>query len=100
MFAEVRASSSAAAPGALRWPELSRVKLTRLTVDNAERSESKIVMRQQWGAGVETDIRISRNERIIGKANVGGRVFDDHHLSRIENGVGVECLITRRLGSI
>ena len=70
-------------------------ELTPLVVDDAQRAEAIALGRDERSAGVEADVRLADDQRVVGEARILGGVLDDE--GRVgEDGVGAEGLIARR----
>ena len=70
-------------------------------VDQAERAQRQAVWRAQGRARVETHVRGSRDERIVGEARVALRVGHDEHLLRREqDGVRAKGQVARDFAEV
>ena len=67
-----------------------------LAVDDAQRADGVPVRRPERGAGVEADVRVARDQRVVGEAGVGARVGHDEHVL-LEDRVGAEGDVARGL---
>ena len=72
---------------------------TRHAVDDAHGSETKTSLSDQRGTGVEPDLRISGDQRILGETFVGGSVGHDEDVV-VEDRVTAERDISRCLDDV
>ena len=80
----------------LQEADAGLVELARPGVNKAQRAGAAAAGQGERVAGIEPDMRLTGDMRVVGKARVEERVGDDHDLA-LQNGVGAERRLAWRL---
>jgi hypothetical protein len=85
--------------GGTQEAEVFRREPARHMVDRAERAEGQTGLGGERHAGIGTDMRLARDQRIVGEARIGGGVLD-HERRAFEHDMAAERDVARSLGRV
>ena len=75
---------------------LALVELPRHAVDGAERAKRVTRWRDQRRTRIEAQVKVARDQRVVGEAGIPGSVRNREYLARVEDGMRAERGFTRR----